>query len=66
MKGSQESHPAIETRLAKKVTVEALDSPLPAHADGETLCEKGERLVVELLPGQLEVICEGLPREQPE
>ena len=66
MKGSQESHSAIETRLAKKVTVEALDSPLPAHADGETLCERGERLVIELLPRQLEIICEGLPREQPE
>ena len=58
MKGTQEGHPVIEMRYAKKVMVEALHSPLPAHADGETLCEQGEKLVIEVLPKQLEILCE--------
>jgi diacylglycerol kinase (ATP) len=59
MKGSQGGHPAIEMRLAEAVTVQALDSPLPAHADGETLCEQGQKLSIDLLTKQLEIICEG-------
>jgi hypothetical protein len=31
---------------------------LPAHADGETLCTEGQQLTMELLPRQIEVICE--------
>ncbi|MBN1782258.1 diacylglycerol kinase family lipid kinase [bacterium] len=58
MKGSQEGHPVIEMRLAEKITVTALDAPLPAHADGETLCEKGQKLTIDLLPSQIEVICQ--------
>jgi diacylglycerol kinase (ATP) len=57
MKGTQEGHPVIEMRLAEKLTVTALEHPLPAHADGETLCENGKRLDIELLKAQIEVIC---------
>jgi len=56
MNGTQTGHPLIEMRLAEKITVEALEKPLPAHADGETLCEAGEKLAVELLTEQMEVI----------
>jgi len=58
IKGTQEGHPVIQMRLAERITVEAFDAPLPAHADGETLCESGEKLSVELLPRQIEVICD--------
>lgn len=57
MKGTQAGHPVIEMRLAKHLTVTAMDAPLPAHADGETLCESGRNLTVELLPGQIEIVC---------
>jgi diacylglycerol kinase (ATP) len=57
-KGAQGEHPIIQMLLAQRITVTGLDAPLPAHADGETLCEKGQKLTVEILPKQLEVICE--------
>jgi diacylglycerol kinase (ATP) len=57
MKGSQEGHAAISMGRAVRVSVTALEGTLPAHADGETLCRKGTRLELELLPAQIEVIC---------
>ena len=58
MAGSQASHPAITTLQAKRVVVTAQEGVLPAHADGETLCTEGERLSLELLPRQIELVCE--------
>ena len=46
---------------ARKVVITAIEGSLPAHADGETLCTKGQRLELELLPSQIEIIC--LPPE---
>jgi diacylglycerol kinase family enzyme len=56
MQGTQFGHPAIRSAQADRVTVTAERGSLPAHMDGETLCEAGESLHVELLPRALEVI----------
>jgi diacylglycerol kinase (ATP) len=58
MQGTQATHPAIKTARARRITVTSLDGPLPAHADGETLCTHGEQLALELLPRQIEILCE--------
>lgn len=56
MSGTQAAHPAVKTVRAARVTVTALKGSLPAHADGETLCTEGDRLTLELLPQQLDVV----------
>lgn len=56
MSGTQAAHPAITTLRAARVTITALKGSLPAHADGETLCTEGDRLTLELLPQQIEVL----------
>jgi diacylglycerol kinase (ATP) len=63
MKGDQATQEPISTAQARRVQVTAVAGALPAHADGETLCMAGERLVLELLPQQLELICQA-PMEQ--
>ena len=47
---------AVRAGRTQKITVTAVKGWLPAHADGETLCEKGKRLEISLLPHMLEVI----------
>lgn len=59
IKGTQNDDAKVSTRLTEKLAITAADGTLPAHADGETLCEKGQRLQITLLPRQLEVICPG-------
>ncbi len=56
MKGTQAGHPAVRMERAAYLTVTALQGTLPAHADGETLCEAGQRLELTLLPAMLEVV----------
>jgi YegS/Rv2252/BmrU family lipid kinase len=58
LKGDQATQEPIRTARARQVQVTALAGALPAHADGETLCEAGEQLSIELLPAQLELICQ--------
>ncbi len=41
---------------AKKITACALKGTLPVHADGVTICEEGKEIMVELIPGGLEII----------
>lgn len=60
MKGTQAKHFAIKTARSSKVVVTALFGTIPAHADGETLCTKGDKLVIEIVPQQLELIHPGL------
>ena len=43
---------------AKKLKVTALKGKLSAHVDGETLCENGKSVEVELIPKALEILCE--------
>jgi YegS/Rv2252/BmrU family lipid kinase len=57
MKGTQASHGAIHMSRTNRVTTSAVDGALPAHADGELLCEGGSRLEVSLVPKAIEVIC---------
>lgn len=56
MRGTQASQEPVRTGRALRVVVTAVKGVLPAHADGETLCTDGQRLELELLPRQLEVI----------
>lgn len=58
MKGTQETHPAIQMVRTQSVTVTALKGVIPAHADGETLCVEGQKLVLEILPKKIEIICQ--------
>jgi len=57
MQGNQASHPAVLFTRASELTVTALSGSLPAHADGETVCEEGDKLFIRLLPAALDVIC---------
>ena len=56
MKGTQDTHPAVTTARAKKISLRALKGSLPAHADGVTLCEAGEAISIEILPSELAII----------
>jgi diacylglycerol kinase (ATP) len=56
MRGTQAGQAGIQTGRAAQVTIQALQGALPAHADGETICEQGQQLTVRLLPSQLEMI----------
>jgi YegS/Rv2252/BmrU family lipid kinase len=58
MGGTQDAHPAIQRVHTRQLRVTALEGALPAHADGETLCTDGTELALELLPRQIELICE--------
>ncbi len=58
MAGTQASQPSIQTGRTRSIVVTALEGSLPAHADGETLCTEGEKLSVEILPRQIEIICQ--------
>jgi len=59
MRGTQSTQEPVRTGRARRVVVTALDGVLPAHADGETLCVDGQRLELELLPRQINVITAG-------
>ena len=59
MQGSQAGHPAIKMTQTDRVIVSAVDGILPEHADGETICEAGESLALEIVPKALEVIIPG-------
>ena len=56
MRGTQASQEAIRTGQTKRIVVTAVEGVLPAHADGETLCIDGQRLEVQLLPRQIQIL----------
>jgi diacylglycerol kinase (ATP) len=56
MKGDQAKNKAVKTVRSRKVVATAVEGTLPAHADGETLCEHGHHLTIELIPAALEMI----------
>jgi len=56
MKGTQAGHPGIRFLRGREVTIEAVRGVLPAHADGETLCVDGQRLDIEVLSQQLDML----------
>jgi diacylglycerol kinase (ATP) len=56
MQGTQESQADVHTHRAARIRVQAIEGSLPAHADGETLCEAGQSLEAMILPAQVEVV----------
>ncbi|MBC8450314.1 MAG: diacylglycerol kinase family lipid kinase [Chloroflexi bacterium] len=58
MAGTQATQKPIKTGRTQRIVVTAVEGVLPAHADGETLCTEGQQLAVELLPRQIEIICQ--------
>ncbi len=56
LRGQQAGHPAIQMTRARRVSVRALEGRIPAHVDGEMLCEAGQSLEIELFPAALEII----------
>ncbi len=56
MKGTQEGDPAVRMVNSKSIRVTAIDGTIPAHADGETICENGSMIEIELLPKALDLV----------
>jgi diacylglycerol kinase (ATP) len=55
-KGTQKGDPAVTFLHTDHLEIHALEGSIPAHADGETVCEKGSSIRIELLPHKLEMI----------
>jgi diacylglycerol kinase (ATP) len=64
LRGTQASQPEIKSLQARLLTVDAIQGSLPAHADGETICTNGRKLTIELLPSQIEMICQMAEKDQ--
>ncbi|MCP4514418.1 MAG: diacylglycerol kinase family lipid kinase, partial [Delftia sp.] len=62
LRGTQAGQETVTTGQAANITITAVEGALPAHTDGEILCIDGQKLEIELLPRQLDVI--GLPPGQ--
>jgi diacylglycerol kinase (ATP) len=56
LRGTQASHPAIKSGQVKHVLISSETGKLPAQTDGEILCIDGNKIEVELLPRQIEMI----------
>ncbi len=56
MRGDQAGQPEIKTGRATQVCITARDGALPAQTDGEIICTGGNRLEIEILPRQLEIL----------
>ena len=56
MRGTQAAQPAIQTLRGSRVVITALEASLPAQMDGEIICVEGDRLEIELLPHQIDVV----------
>ena len=56
IKGTQAAHPEVSIVRTSKIHIRAVEGAIPAHADGETVCTAGTELLIELLPGSLEVV----------
>jgi YegS/Rv2252/BmrU family lipid kinase len=54
--GTQAGHPAVSMEQAKEIHIRAINSTIPAHADGETLCTAGLALNVKIFPKQIELL----------
>ncbi len=54
--GTQEEHKAVKFYHPSRISITTLRGSIPAHADGETICTKGDSLDIELLPQAQEII----------
>jgi len=57
LRGTQATQQPITTGRAAHISIVALEGSLPAHTDGEILCIDGQRLEIDLLSRQIEVVC---------
>jgi YegS/Rv2252/BmrU family lipid kinase len=57
LRGTQATQEPVTTGQAARITIAAVEGSLPAQTDGEILCVDGQRLEIELLPRQIEVLC---------
>ncbi len=55
-KGTQKGDPAVTFIRTNHLEIHALQGSIPAHADGETICEKGDSIRIELHPRKLDMI----------
>jgi diacylglycerol kinase (ATP) len=56
MAGKQEGHPSVRMPLTSSIEIKALKGSLPVHADGETICEKGDSLSAKIFTKQIDLI----------
>jgi diacylglycerol kinase (ATP) len=56
MAGTQEGHPFVKMPLTSTLEITALTGSLPVHADGETICEKGDKLSARIYPKFIDLI----------
>lgn len=56
LNGTQASQSEVTTGRTHKINVKATKGILPAHCDGETLCEEGQELSMEIIPSAIEII----------
>jgi diacylglycerol kinase family enzyme len=56
MKGTQTTDPRVQMLSSKKIQVTSLSGGIPCHADGETVCESGEKVEVSILPAALRLL----------
>jgi YegS/Rv2252/BmrU family lipid kinase len=61
LNGTQASQPEITTGRTDKISIKAVKGVLPAHCDGETLCESGQELSAEITPDAIEIITTKIP-----
>jgi len=61
LKGTQSTQPEITTGRTDRISVKAIKGILPAHCDGETLCERGEMLSAEIIPAAIEIVTSDNP-----
>lgn len=55
-KGTQKGDRAVSFLRSDHLEIHAIEGSIPAHADGETVCEKGSSIRIELHPQKLEMI----------
>ncbi len=56
MKGTHESDPSVRMLSCSTLKVTAIDGKIPCHADGETVCEEGSTIEIQLIPAALEMV----------
>ncbi|MEI8132850.1 MAG: diacylglycerol kinase family protein [Leptolinea sp.] len=55
-KGTQQGDPDVTFLQTNHLEIQALEGGIPAHVDGETVCENGKSIRIELLPLALEMV----------
>jgi diacylglycerol kinase (ATP) len=58
LRGTQATQEEVTTGQGARISITAVEGSLPAQTDGEILCVDGRRLEIELLPRQIEIVCQ--------